>query len=233
MLKYKHLFFDLDHTIWDFETNAKQTLFELYDVELAQKLGTTFDVFFERYSHHNHQLWARYEKGFIGVEELKWKRMWRALLDFKVADETLSKKLSVQFLNILPTKKEVFAHTFEILDYLTQKKYELHLITNGFEAIQQAKLKSSGLQKYFGAVITSESSNSLKPKKEIFEYAFLKTGATCYNSLMLGDNQEADIMGAINVGMDTVFVNHINASLNIPKLPTHVITHLSELKNIL
>ena len=233
MQSYKHIFFDLDHTLWDFETNAKQTLLQLFDAKLAQKIGQPFDIFFDRYSYHNHQLWARYEKGYIGVEELKWKRMWRALLDFKVADEGLSKALSVQFLHILPTKKEVFPHTFELLTYLTQKKYQLHLITNGFEAVQQAKLHNSGLAPYFEVMVTSESSNSLKPKKEIFEYALSKTGATLQNSIMLGDNQEADVMGALNVGMDAVFVNHIGAELKIPRNPTHQVNNLKEVESIL
>ena len=115
---YKHLFFDLDHTLWDFDSNAKTALAELYTEELANKTSSEFIPFYERYLFHNAHLWKRYEAGFIGVEELKWKRMWRTLLDFKVADEVLSKTLSVQFLEILPTKKEVFPHTLEILNYL-------------------------------------------------------------------------------------------------------------------
>ncbi|MFN0083526.1 MAG: YjjG family noncanonical pyrimidine nucleotidase, partial [Ferruginibacter sp.] len=202
MSSYKHLFFDLDHTLWDFDSNAKATLQELYNNELAQKTGNDFDLFLERYLFHNAHLWKRYEAGFIGVEELKWKRMWRTLLDFKVADEALSKDLSIKFLDILPTKKEVFPHTFEILTYLKNKNYTLHLITNGFEHTQKMKLKNSGLHPYFDELITSEASNSLKPKKEIFDYAIMKTNALLNQSLMLGDNQAADIQGAINAGMD-------------------------------
>ena len=228
---YKHLFFDLDHTIWDFDSNAKTALTELYTEELAQKTNAAFTPFYERYLFHNAHLWKRYEAGFIGVEELKWKRMWRTLLDFKVADEVLSKNLSVQFLEILPTKKAVFPHTFEILNYLKQKNYSLHLITNGFEVTQKMKLKNSGLDVYFDQLITSEASNSLKPKKEIFDYALLKANATVQESLMLGDNQAADIQGAINAGMDQVFVNHINEPLKLK--PTYMINHLKELEEIL
>ena len=101
MQVYKHIFFDLDHTIWDFDSNAKATLVDLYAAGLEQKTGADFEDFYKRYLFHNAHLWSRYEKGFIGVEELKWKRMWRTLLDFKVADEILSKELSVQFLEIL------------------------------------------------------------------------------------------------------------------------------------
>ena len=228
---YKHLFFDLDHTLWDFDSNAKTTLAELYTEELAKKTSSEFIPFYERYLFHNAHLWKRYEAGFIGVEELKWKRMWRTLLDFKVADEVLSKTLSVQFLEILPTKKEVFPHTFEILKYLKEKNYTLHLITNGFEHTQKMKLQNSGLDKYFDQLITSEGSNSLKPKKEIFDFAIKKANALMHESLMLGDNQAADIQGAINAGMDQVFVNHINEPLKLQ--PTYVITHFKELEIIL
>ena len=231
MRVYKHIFFDLDHTIWDFDSNARATLIDLYAEGLGQKVGADFDDFYERYLFHNAHLWSRYEKGFIGVEELKWKRMWRTMLDFKVADEKLSKEISVQFLEILPTKKSVFPHTFEILDYLILKKYTLHLITNGFEKVQRMKLQNSGLDKYFTEVITSEGSNSLKPKKEIFDFALQKTNAELHECIMIGDNQDADIQGAINAGMDQVFVNHIQEPLKLK--PTYTITHFKELEKIL
>ena len=139
--------------------------------------------------------------------------------------------MSAQFLEILPTKKKVFEYTFEILDYLTEKKYSIHLITNGFEKTQWSKLNNSNLSKYFTHVITSEVSNSLKPKKEIFEYALKKTGGKIRESIMIGDNQNADILGAQNAGMDTIFVNHINVDCKVK--PTHIIHHLKELESIL
>jgi putative hydrolase of the HAD superfamily len=228
---YKHLFFDLDHTIWDFDSNAKSTLADLYAQGLQEKTNVPFQDFYDRYIFHNAHLWARYEKGFIGVEELKWKRMWRTLLDFKIADEALSKEISVQFLEILPTKKEVFPYTFEILEYLTKKNYTLHLITNGFVHTQNLKLQHSGLDKYFTEMITSEASNSLKPKKEIFDYALQKTNANLSESLMLGDNQDADIAGALNAGMDVVFVNHVKEDIKFKA--TYTIHHLKELEGIL
>ena len=175
-------------------------------------------------------MWDRYHKGLITSEELKWKRMWRTLLDFKIADEPLAREMSEQFLEILPTKKILFPYTIEILDYLKAKKYELHLITNGFEKTQWSKLNHSGLSGYFTHVITSEASNSLKPKKEIFDFAMQKANATLPESIMIGDNLEADIQGAMNAGMDTVFVNHIDAKPAIK--PTYTITHLQQLESI-
>ena len=174
-MKYLHLFFDLDHTLWDFEANSRQTLFELYErMDLASKGVNDFDRFHKNYLVHNDKLWDRYRKGFIKVDELRWKRMWLSLLDFKIGSEPLAREMGNQFLDLLPTRKILFPHTIEILDYLAGKNYKLHLITNGFEKTQHSKLVNAGLDKYFIEVITSEGSNSLKPHKEIFEYAFLK-----------------------------------------------------------
>lgn len=231
MAVYKHLFFDLDHTLWDFDSNAKETLTEIYSLfELENKNVSPFDTFYRHYLHHNEILWAKYHNGVITSEELKWKRMWRTLLEFKIGDEKLAKDMSAAFLDILPTKRILFPHTIEILDYLAEKNYQLHLITNGFEKTQWSKLNNSGLGKYFTHVITSEASNSLKPKKEIFEYAMSKANATLSESIMLGDNLEADVQGAMNAGMDTVFVNHIDATTSLK--PTYTIKHLKELENI-
>lgn len=231
-MKYKHLFFDLDHTLWDFDANAKSTLTDLYVIfELDNRVAAPFEDFYRKYLYHNEILWDKYHNGLITADELKWKRMWRTLLDFKIGDEVLAKQLSAKFLEILPTKNILFPYTTEILDYLLDKNYVLHLITNGFEKTQWSKINNSGLAKYFTHMITSEISNSLKPKKEIFDYAMNKAGASLHESIMIGDNLDADIQGAINAGMDSVFVNHINATAHLQ--PTYTIYHLKELEGIL
>lgn len=231
-MRYKHIFFDLDHTLWDFDANAKATLTDLFAFfELDKRVAAPFDDFYRKYLYHNEILWDKYHNGLITAEDLKWKRMWRTLLDFKIGDEVLSRQLSAKFLEILPTKKLLFPHTTELLDYLLEKKYVLHLITNGFESTQWNKINNSGIAKYFTHMITSEVSNSLKPKKEIFDYAMSKAGASLKESIMIGDNLDADIQGAINAGMDSVFVNHINATAHVQ--PTYTVYHLKELEGIL
>ena len=230
-MPYKDLFFDLDHTIWDFELNSKETLWDLHlKYELEAKGIHDFDVFYSQYSVHNHRLWDRYTKGFIKQEELRWKRIYLSLLDYKIADEALSKEMSVDYLDILPNKKNLFPYTIEILEYLKSKDYSMHLITNGFESVQFKKIKNSNLADYFTEVITSEASNSLKPNKEIFEYALKVSNANVETSIMIGDNEDADIQGAINAGMDSIFVNHLQIQPTVPA--THTITHLKELENI-
>jgi len=229
--QYRHLFFDLDHTLWDFEANARVTLLELYNnLQLAQRGIDDFDLFHKNYLAHNEKLWERYRNGFIKQEELRIKRMWLALLDFKIADETLAKDMSIRFLDLLPTRTILFPYAIEILEYLTNKNYQLHLITNGFEKTQHSKLKHSGLDKYFREVITSERSSSLKPNKEIFDFAFEKTGAQPNESIMLGDSIEVDILGAMKAGIDQVFINHLNINIDIK--PTYVVNSLKELEEI-
>lgn len=230
-MNYRHLFFDLDHTLWDFEANARATLETLYDGLQLQSRGVhDFELFYRNYLGHNEKLWERYRKGYIKQEELRVKRMWLSLLDFKIADDTLSRAMSTQFLDLLPTRTILFPHTREILQYLVDKGYTLHLITNGFEKTQHSKLRYSGLTLFFKEVITSEGSNSLKPHKEIFEYALRKTGARLHESIMIGDTPEVDILGARNAGMDQVFVNHLNVTTE--EKSTYVVHSLKELENI-
>ena len=230
-MKYRHLFFDLDHTLWDFEANARATLQDLYDVlDLRERGVDDFDLFYRNYLDHNERLWEQYRNGKIKQEDLRIKRMRQSLLDFKIADEELAKAMSVQFLVRLPTRTILFPFTKEILTYLSTKGYKLHLLTNGFETTQFSKLKHSGLNVFFKEVITSESSGSLKPNKEIFEYALKKAKALPNESIMLGDTLDVDIQGAINAGIDQVFVNHHRIPCHIQ--PTYMVYSLKELENI-
>jgi putative hydrolase of the HAD superfamily len=231
-MKYKHLFFDLDHTIWDFDANARATLEQLHiDLDLVSKGIHDFEAFHKNYLNHNEKLWARYRNGYIRQEELRLKRMWLTLLDFKIADEELARQLSELFLQLLPARTILFPDTIEVLSYLKEKGYKLHLITNGFEKIQYSKLKNSGLKPFFKQIITSESSGSIKPQKEIFYYAMNKAGALVEESIMIGDSIEVDIMGAWKVGMDQVHVNYNDTAQEME--PTYTVRHLKELKDFL
>lgn len=230
-MQYKHLFFDLDHTLWDFETNSRQTLEELYrSLHLEERGIHQFDEFHRRYLVHNDKLWDRYRNGYIKVDELRWKRMWLTLLDFKIADEPLAHHMGSLFLEALPSRKTLFPYTREILQYLTGRGYRLHLITNGFEKTQHSKLQSAEIGEYFGAVITSEGSGSLKPHREIFDYALRITGAAATESVMLGDSIEVDIQGAINAGIDQVYINHLGTPPAVR--PTYMVYSLKELEGI-
>lgn len=200
------------------------------DLKLVNKGIHDFDLFHKNYLAHNEKLWSRYRNGYIKQEELRLKRMWLTLLDFKIADEALARQLSELFLQLLPTRTLLFPDTKEVLKYLKNKNYQLHIITNGFEKTQYSKLESSGLFPFFKEIITSESSNSLKPQVEIFEFALNKSGATVKESIMIGDSLDVDIAGAMAAGMDQVHVNFNGAEQDIK--PTYTVHTLKELKEI-
>jgi putative hydrolase of the HAD superfamily len=201
------------------------------DLNLVDKGIHDFDLFHKNYLQHNEKLWARYRNGYIKQEELRLKRMWLTLLDFRITDEALARQLSELFLQLLPARTITFPDTMETLQYLEDKGYGLHLITNGFELTQHSKLKNCGLDKYFKVVVTSECSNSIKPQKEIFQYALEKTGATVEESIMIGDSLEVDIAGAKAIGMDQVHVNYNDTPQDIQ--PTYTVRSLKELTSFL
>jgi putative hydrolase of the HAD superfamily len=230
---YDQLFFDLDHTIWDFDTNSEATLLDLFhELKLNERATGDFNHFHTTYHHHNEIYWDRFRKGFINREELRWKRMWRTLVDFKITDETLAKQMSERYLDILPTKTNLFPHCIELLEYLTEKEYPMHLITNGFEKTQYQKIKNSGIDRFFTHMVTSEQAGIMKPHAAIFEYALNLTKSTAEKCIMIGDTLEVDILGAKNMGMDTVYFNPAKPH-NDKVIPTYVIESLNELKTIL
>jgi putative hydrolase of the HAD superfamily len=229
---YTHLFFDLDHTLWDFEKNSVSTLTLLYqEMNLAGKGIPEFEVFNEVYHEINDRLWERFRKGFMSREDLRWKRMWQTLMHFRIPNEKLAREMSERYLEILPGQTCVFPYCHELLQYCVDKGYALHLITNGFEATQKQKLANAGLSRYFDKLITSEQAMSMKPKPEIFHYAMDLTGAAVHESLMIGDALDVDILGAQGVGMDQVFFNP--KKLPHTGNPTYEIDHLHQMLTII
>ncbi|SHL89871.1 putative hydrolase of the HAD superfamily [Chitinophaga jiangningensis] len=231
-MKYKHLFFDLDHTLWDFETNEQETLLELYEQHALESRGVpSFQEFSTAYVDINERLWDRFRKGFITRKDLRYKRFSMTLLAFKIGDEKLNEALSDQFLEVLPTKKRLFPHAVEVLDYLAAKNYPMHMITNGFEETQLLKMKNSGIDKYFTHIITSEVAGSLKPYREIFDYAMAKAVTSAPESIMVGDAMELDIKGAHGVGMDQIYFNPAKPPVDFK--PTYTVNSLAEIMDIL
>lgn len=203
--KYKHLFFDLDRTLWDFDKSADETFVEIYEKYGLQQLGVpTVEVFHEVYTRHNNTLWDQYRVGEISKKFLSDIRFYLTMQDFGVDDELLGKKLGKDYVEISPRKVNLFPHAVEVLEFLFSK-YKLHLITNGFSEVQETKLSVSPLGRFFKEVITSEEAGVKKPNPEIFEFALQRAGADRAESLMIGDDFEVDILGAKNVNIDQVF----------------------------
>lgn len=230
MKTYRHLFFDLDHTLWDFEKNADETLRTLFELHQLGRYDFSVERFIERYSEVNHALWRLYQNGKLSQQQLRDIRFVRTLTKLGVPETEVPTEISRQFTDILPQKAAVFPFTFEVLDYL-RPKYEMHLITNGFKDIQYIKLASSGLTEYFGEVVTSECSGFLKPDSRMFAHALQLTGASAETSLMIGDNLECDVLGAYNAGIDQVYFN-VDRRRHFAET-TFEISCLSELKDIL
>lgn len=213
MKKYRAVFFDLDHTLWDFDRNSEETLYELYHKFTMRSKGVgSFEIFLHEYRRINHQMWESYNKHQVTKEELRSSRFRETLKLYDVTDEDLVNRLSVEYLRICPQKPHVFPGAFETLGYLGER-YSLHIITNGFREAQSVKLNSSGLDRFFSNVHISEEVGFRKPHKEIFMHAVNKTGVKPSDCIMVGDNLEADVMGAFNAGIDPVHFSPEDSSV--------------------
>ncbi len=229
---YRHLFFDLDHTLWDFDRNSTDSLAELYDVHRLADVGVlSAAAFSQHFISINHALWADFDQNRIDHEYI---RLHRFPMVFGalglVADPGLCADLNDGYLYRLARKPYLIDGARELLDYLTGR-YALHIITNGFSDIQSIKMESADLTRYFTHVVTLENAGAKKPNRRIFEYALAVSGASVSESLMLGDSYTADVLGAIDVGLDTVFYNPAAKPTPIP--PTYDIRHWQELTTVL
>ncbi|MDB4925766.1 YjjG family noncanonical pyrimidine nucleotidase [Mucilaginibacter sp.] len=227
MKQYTHIFFDLDHTIWDFDKNAEEALHELYVLHRLHDIGlTSADAFIETYTKNNHQLWREYHVGNITKETLRAARFKQTFLDLGVHPDVIPNGFEDAYVKLCPTKTNLFPNAHETLAYL-QSKYTLHLISNGFKESQDIKIGNTGIGKYFTHVIISEIVGANKPDKAIFEYAINLAGVKREECLMIGDSLEADVLGALNFGMDAIYFNPFNA----PK-PDEVPVQIMDLKEL-
>jgi len=230
-MKYKHIFFDLDHTLWDFATNSRMALQQIFEEnKLAERGIASFDRFYDKYVPVNDRYWARYHNGIVTKEQLRLGRFYDALRECGITDTELAERMAQSYLSLSPQMTTLFPDTIEILKYL-QKKYKLHLITNGFAEVQWIKIERSGLKPFFEHIIVSEEVGTQKPDKAIFELAMNRAATHAGECIMIGDNYNTDIVGAQNAGMDQVF---FNPTKNRKRQPvTYEIRTLIELKEIL
>jgi len=226
-IKYKHIFFDLDHTIWDFDKNAEETLHELYAIHKLKELGLhSADLFIETYTRNNHQLWADYHLGNITKDYLREMRFKKTFLEMGLHPDVIPVAFEDEYVRICPTKTNLFPHAHETLTYLSGK-YSLYLISNGFKESTEIKIAGTAIARYFKHVIISEVVGVNKPDKAIFQHALDLAGAEKHESLMIGDSLEADVMGALNFGMDAIYFN----PLGVEK-PAHIPLQISHLKEL-
>jgi len=227
MKKYKHIFFDLDHTIWDFDKNAEEALHELYEIYKLRGIGLpSVELFIETYTRNNHSLWAQYHVGKITKDYLREARFRTTFLELGVHPDVIPVGFEDAYVKLCPTKTNLFPGTHEVLTYL-KSKYVLHLISNGFQESTEIKIAGSNISRYFDQIIISEVVGVNKPDKAIFEHALAEARAVKQESIMIGDSLEADIRGALNFGMDAIYFNPLNA----PK-PDDVPEQINSLKEL-
>lgn len=231
LLDKKAVFFDLDHTLWDFDKNAEETLSELFVKYRFSDLGFhSVDLFIDTYTRNNQRLWALYHNGEIDRDQLRAARFADTFRELGVDPGLFPVAFEEDYVRISPQKTNLFPHTHETLSYL-KSKYSLHLISNGFKEASRTKIAKSDLGKYFSTIVISELVGVHKPHPEIFHYAVSNASTRIPESVMIGDSLEADIRGAQNVGMDAVFFNP--RQLDVPVDVTRSIVQLSELTELL
>lgn len=223
----KHIFFDLDHTLWDFDKNS-EIAFDLIFKEYNFNFTTA--NFLEHYIPKNKYYWSLYQVNKISQEELRFKRLNDV---FEILKVTISKEvvnqISDDYVEHLPNNSHLFEGTIEILEYL-KPRYQLHIVTNGFHCVQDKKMKNANIFHYFSTITNSEIAGEKKPHPSIFEFALSLAKAKKEESIMIGDSLEADIQGALDYGIDAIFFNDKN---NRIKNSITQINHLLELKKLL
>lgn len=223
----KAVFFDLDHTLWDFEKNsalAFETVFKKHHINVSTQ------DFLEVYIPVNVHYWKLFRDDVITQQELRYGRFKETFsrLGITVEDDLVT-AISHEYIACLPDFNHLYDGAIELLDYL-KTKYTLHIITNGFHEVQSRKLKNSNIEHYFATITNSETAGCKKPNPQIFEHALKIANADKETSIMIGDCIEADVQGAINFGLDAIYFNEHR--LEAPQHITQAF-HLLDLKNFL
>lgn len=226
---YRHLFFDLDRTLWDFESNSRAVLAELCEERLRGPWGVGPEAFIPVYEQINAELWVQMDGGLIPKEVLRAVRFKRTLAHFGIGDGTLARQLDETYMERTPRRVGLMPGAMALLRDL-KPHYDLHIITNGFTETQRLKMQASQIRGFFKAVVTSEMAGAAKPSGRIFRHAMRSAGARVRESLMIGDSAQADVAGGRQVGMDQV---HFVPEGGGDPQATYRIQRLDELRAIL
>ena len=220
-------FFDLDHTLWDFDRNSALTFEKIFS---SRNINLTLNEFLAVYEPVNLKYWKLYREAKIHKDDLRYRRLKDVfdILKFDISDQDIF-GISDDYIKYLTSFTHLFDGTIEILEYL-YGKYDLHIITNGFEEVQQGKMDHSNISHFFKTVTNSEMVGVKKPDPKIFYFALDLANATPENSVMIGDNYEADILGALSIGMEALCFNYHKEEL---KPHIKVIENLNAIKNYL
>jgi putative hydrolase of the HAD superfamily len=225
-LSITDIFFDLDHTLWDFDRNSKLAFGRVFQ---KHKIQTNLDDFLDVYLPINLEYWRQYREERISKEELRLRRLGDSFseLKMKFSDADLN-AMAITYIDELPVNNHLFSDALDVLEYLFPK-YRLHIITNGFYEVQHKKIENSNIGHYFSTVTTSEDVGVKKPNPLVFQHALQKANATPETSVMIGDSFEADVLGAEKVGLHTVFFNYRNETVTTDHRNISTLNELMEL----
>ena len=235
-MKYKDLFIDFDDTLYDTHGNAVIALSETFECFHLDRYFEDPQVFYDAYWTTNIDLWTQYAKGEITRDYLIVERFRRPLSVGEGIEVTkeLCLEMSDKFLDFCASKPGVIDGAHELMDFLKRKGYRMHMCSNGFHEVQYKKLDACGLRDYFDTIILSEDAGVNKPAKAYFDYALKVSGANRKTTLMIGDNLQSDILGALNAGLDAMLFNRWQVPPeDIPQEPTFIVETLSAIKTIL
>lgn len=200
----RHLFFDLDRTLWDFDKNSERALTVLFDETQSVHQLPSFHKFNQVYKEINASLWKKYGKGKISKEELRDSRFQKAFFKLGINNPELNTYFNDEYLRISPLQTEMFPHTIETLKELKGEGYLLHIITNGFKEVQLTKLENCSILPFFDTIVSSEEIGINKPDIRIFQHAMSLADAEPNQSVMIGDDMNVDVMGAERAGMSGI-----------------------------
>lgn len=232
MKNIRHIFFDLDNTLWDHRKNAILTLNELFQrKEINEKYNILFEEFHAKYNEINEDLWIKIRDGIIDKDFLRKHRFYDTFLHFDIDNEELADYFEKHFLDEIINYNELIDGTLEILDYLKSKNYHLHVVSNGFHEVTNRKVEKSGLKKYFETITSAEDAHAMKPDERIFEYSLNLANAKKSESIFIGDDWIADVKGAQNFGIDVIFFDALLENRTEDGLK--VVQNLEEIKNFL
>lgn len=242
MMHYKDLFIDLDDTLYDTHGNSMIALKKLFDERNWKEIMSSYEAFRDAYFATNVDVWAKYAHGEIDRDTLIVERYRRPVTEMvrQCGGDTswITPQWCVEASNrygdLISREPGTVPGAKQLLEYLRQKGYRLHICSNGFHEVQSRKLRSAGLDGYFATIILSEDAGVNKPHKEFFDYAFAKTGAERATTIMIGDHYDTDIAGAINAGLDTIFFNRWNVDPStLERQSDYIVNSLSEIQKIL
>lgn len=231
MENIRHIFFDLDNTLWDHRRNAYLTLESIFEREKIQdKYDLVFEDFHREYFTINENLWALIRDGKIDKDHIRKHRFYDSFLFFGIDDFELSQKFEHQFLDEIIEYNELVEGAFHLLNYLAEKQYRLHVLSNGFEEVTYRKCELSGIKNYFETITSADEIGIRKPQPEIYQYALNKSEAQTEHSIMIGDDWVADVEGALSFGMDAIFFDRFEDDFDST---VKTVKKLEEIKNFL